>query len=123
MNTKIINQVVPAIRMLTSREKIVMARFDNREEILSIDNEEDLRALDFIQKTAGILVVDESTAPDVIIDDLKVKLSAWFDSRIVRPDYIFLLGIGLIAIAENAARCPAWCRGGECCGNFRPCPG
>lgn len=103
MNTLIINRVVPAIRMLTSREKIMTARFDSREEVLSIDNEEDLYNLDFIKKSAGILIVDETTDPDEIIDDLKVKLSAWFDSRIVHPDYIFLKGIGLVAIAENAA--------------------
>jgi len=103
MNALIINHVVPAIRMLTSREKILVARFDNREEVLSIDNEDDLFDLNFIKKQAGILIVDETTDPDEIIDDLKIKLSAWFDSRIVHPDYIFLKGIGLVAIAENAA--------------------
>src|ERR1035437_2834030 len=103
MNALIINHVVPAIRMLTSREKILVARFDNREEVLSIDNEDDLPGLNFIKKHAGILIVDETTDPEEIIDDLKVKLSAWFDSRIVHPDYIFLKGIGLVAIAENAA--------------------
>jgi sorbitol-6-phosphate 2-dehydrogenase len=103
MNALIINHVIPAIRMLTSREKILVARFDNREEVLSIDNENDLPNLNFIKKQAGILIVDETTDPEEIIDDLKVKLSAWFDSRIVHPDYIFLKGIGLVAIAENAA--------------------
>jgi len=103
MNTLIINRVVPAIRMLVSREKIMMARFDTREEVLSIDNEEDLRTLDFIKETAGILVVDETTDAYEIIDDLKVKLSAWFDSRFVHPDYIFLQKIGLVAIAADAA--------------------
>ena len=103
MNTLIINHVVPAIRMLTSREKIMTARFDNRREVLSIDNEEDLYDLSFIKKSGGILVVDETTDPEEIIDDLKLKLSAWFNSRIVHPDYIFLKGIGLVAIAENAA--------------------
>ena len=57
----------------------------------------------FIKKSAGILVVDETTDPDEIIYDLKVKLSAWFDSRIIHPDYILLKGVGLVAIAENAA--------------------
>jgi len=103
MNTLIINRVVPAIRMLASREKIMTVRFDNRKEILSIDDEEDLYDLNFIKKSAGILIVDETTDPDEIIDDLKVKLTTWFDSRIVHPDYIFLKGIGLVAIAENAA--------------------
>ncbi|HEY3388327.1 MAG TPA: SDR family NAD(P)-dependent oxidoreductase [Prolixibacteraceae bacterium] len=103
MTTLIINRVIPAIRMLTSREKIMTVRFDSRKEVLSLDDEEDLHSLSFIKKTAGILVVDETTDPDEIIDDLKVKLSAWFDSRIVHPDYILLKGIGLVAIAENAA--------------------
>jgi len=103
MNTSIINLVVPAIRMLASREKIMTVRFDNRKEILSIDDEEDLYDLKFIKKSAGILVVDETTDPDEIIDDLKVKLTTWFESRIVHPDYIFLKGIGLAAVAENAA--------------------
>jgi len=103
MNTLIINRVVPAIRMLASREKIMTVRFDNRKEILSIDDEEDLYDLNFIKKSAGILVVDETTDPDEIIDDLKVKLTTWFETRIVHPDYIFLKGIGLVAVAENAA--------------------
>ena len=103
MSNLIINRVVPAIRMLTSREKIMTARFDNRKEIVSIDDEEDLFDLNFIKKSAGILVVDETTDPDEIIDDLKVKLSAWFVSRIAHPDYIFLKGIGLVAVAANAA--------------------
>ena len=103
MNTSIINLVVPAIRMLASREKIMTVRFDNRKEILSIDDEEDLYDLKFIKKSAGILVVDETTDPDEIIDDLKVKLTTWFESRVVHPDYIFLKGIGLVAVAENAA--------------------
>jgi len=103
MNSLIINRVIPAIRMLTSRDKIMTARFDNRKEILSIDDEEDLLNLNFIKKSAGILVVDETTDPDEILDDLKIKLSAWFDSRNVHPDYIFLKGIGLVAVAANAA--------------------
>ena len=103
MSNLIISRVVPAIRMLTSREKILVARFDNREEVLSIDNEEDLDQLNFLKKTAGILIVDETTDPDEIIDDLKVKLSTWFDSSPIHPDYIFLKGIGMVAIAENAA--------------------
>ena len=103
MSTLIINRVVPAIRMMTSLQKVMTARFDNRKELLSVDNEEDLLELNFIKKSAGILVVDETTDPDEIIYDLKVKLSAWFDSRIIHPDYILLKGVGLVAIAENAA--------------------
>lgn len=103
MDTLIINRVVPAIRMLTSRERIMTVRFDNRKEILSVDSEDDLYDLNFIKESAGILVIDETTDPDEITDDLTVKLSTWFDSRIIHPDYIFMKGIGLVAIAENAA--------------------
>ena len=103
MSTLIINRVVPAIRMLTSGEKLMTARFDNRDEVLSIDSAEDLSYLNFIKKSARILVIDESKDPDEIIDDLKIKLSAWSDSGIAHPDYVFLKGIGLVAIAVNAA--------------------
>ncbi|MEI6679811.1 MAG: SDR family NAD(P)-dependent oxidoreductase [Mariniphaga sp.] len=103
MSSLIINRVIPAIRMLTSREKIMTARFDNREEILAVENEEDLRDLSFIEPSSGILVVDETIDPDEIIDDLLVKLSAWFDSRIIHPDYILLKGIGLVAIGADSA--------------------
>ena len=103
MSNLIINRVVPAIRMLTSREKTMTARFDNRNEILVVENEEDLRDLSFIAPSSGILVVDETIDPDEIIDDLLVKLSAWFDSRIIHPDYILLKGIGLVAIAPDSA--------------------
>lgn len=103
MNTLILNRVVPAIRMLTSRNKLMTVRFDDRKEILSAEDEEDLLDLNFIRKSNRVLVVDETSDPDEIIDDLNVKLSAWFDSRPMHPDYIFLKGIGLVAIAENAA--------------------
>ena len=103
MNTLIINRVIPAIRMLTSREKVLTVRFDNRKELQTIDNEEDLLNFDFISKSSGFLIVDETTDPEEIIEDLKIKLSAWFDSRLAHPDYILLKGIGLVAIAENAA--------------------
>jgi len=103
MNRLIINRVIPAIRMLTSHKKIMTLRFDSRSEILSIGDAEDLFDLSFIKKTALILVVDETTDPDEMIEDLKLKLSAWFESRTSHPDYIFLKGIGLVAVAENAA--------------------
>lgn len=98
-----INSVIPAIRMLASREKIMTVRFDCREEVLAMDSEESLRSLDFIRKSAEILTVDETTDSDEIIEDLEVKLGAWFELRVAPPDYIFIKGIGLIAIAPNAA--------------------
>ena len=103
MSNLIINRVVPAIRMLTSAQKMMSVRFDNRSEIIPLEDEEDLRGLDFIKKTSGILVVDETTDPDEIIDDLKVKLSTWTDTRTPHPDYILLKGIGLVVISPNAA--------------------
>ena len=103
MSSLIINRVVPAIRMFTSHEKIMVARFDDRIELLKAENEDDLMSLDFIKKPSGILIVDETTDPDEIIDDLTVKLSTWYEFRTPHPDYILLKGIGLVAIAENAA--------------------
>jgi NAD(P)-dependent dehydrogenase (short-subunit alcohol dehydrogenase family) len=102
MNTSIITTVIPAIRMLTSSEKIMTVRFDDRSELLSLESEEDVRNLNFIKKSSGILVVDETIDPDEILEDLEVKLCAWFESRMVHPDYILIKGIGLLAIAENA---------------------
>ncbi len=103
MNNLIISRVVPAIRMLVSKQKIMLARFDDRPELLNAEDEEDLLSLGFIKKSSGILIVDETREPDEIIDDLTVKLSTWYDSRTPHPDYILLRGIGLVAIADNAA--------------------
>ena len=103
MNKLIINRVVPAIRMLTSVKKMMSVRFDNRKELLSIDDEEDLLKFDFIQKSDSILVVNETTDPKEIIEDLEVKLSTWTETRSIHPDYILLKGIGLIAVAPDAA--------------------
>ena len=80
MSSLIINRVVPAIRMFTSRQKMMVARFDDRSELLKAEDEDDLLNLDFIKKSSGILIVDETQDPDEIIDDLTVKLSAWYDS-------------------------------------------
>ena len=103
MSSLIINHVVPAIRMFTSKQKLMVARFDDRSELLKAEDETDLLGLDFIKKSSGILVVDETKDPDEIIDDLTVKLSTWYETRTPHPDYILLKGIGLVAIAENAA--------------------
>ena len=48
MSSLIINRIVPAIRMFTSHEKIMVARFDDRIELLKAENEDDLMSLDFI---------------------------------------------------------------------------
>ena len=103
MSSLIINRVVPAIRMFTSQQKIMVARFDDRPELVKAEDEADLLNLGFIKKSSGILIVDETKDPDEIIDDLTVKLSTWYEFRTPHPDYILLKGIGLVAIAENAA--------------------
>jgi len=89
--------------MFTSTHKIMVARFDDRCELLEVGDADELLSLDFISKSSGILIVDETKDPDEIIDDLTVKLSTWYESRTSHPDYILLKGIGLVAIAENAA--------------------
>ena len=98
-----INSVIPAVRMLTSREKIMTGRYDCREIVLAADNEEDIRSLNFIRNPSGILTVDETTDSNEILEDLEVKLCAWFEAKNTHPDYIFIKRIGLIAIAPNAA--------------------
>jgi len=102
MTNPIITRVIPAIRMLTSTATIKIARFDDRAEFIAAEDKEDLTAISFIKQGSGILVVDETTDPSEILDDLTVKLSAWSTSNNNQPDYILLKGIGLIAIADNA---------------------
>ena len=104
MHDKIVKQVLPALRMLASRENILNIRFDNSEAILKIQDEQELRDLPFILEGSTILVVDETTNPDEIISDLEVKLSMWREERSYYPDYVWIRGIGLVALAPNAAQ-------------------
>lgn len=103
MNALILNKVIPSVRMLASQQKLLVARLDDRKEFLEINDEEDLRKFPFVKDEAGILTVDETTDPEEIINDIKVKLSAWFDSRFVHPEYILIKGIGVIALANHAS--------------------
>lgn len=103
MNTLIINSVVPAIRMLASREQVLTIRFDEREAFLKIENADDLRRFPFVKESAGILVIDEITNTDAIINEVESKLSAWYNTTPEHPDYILLKGIGLVALAEKAS--------------------
>ncbi len=103
MTNKIITQVLPALRMLASKERVLTVRLDDREEFKQLNDVEEVLQLPFVKKESGVLIVDETTDPDEITEDLKVKLSAWFDSRFIHPDYILLKGMGLVAIAENAS--------------------
>ena len=89
--------------MLASQQKLLTVRFDDREEFESISDDEDLRKFPFVKAEAGILTVDETTDPDEILEDVKIKLSAWFDERFIHPDYIIIKGIGVIALAIHAS--------------------
>jgi len=104
MHDEIVKQVLPALRMLASRENILNIRMDNSEEILKIQDELELRDLPYILDDSTILVVDETTNPDEIISDLEVKLSMWREERSYYPDYVWIRGIGLVALAPNAAQ-------------------
>ncbi len=103
MSNKIITQVLPALRMLASKERILTLRFNDRVEFRELADVDDVLRLPFVKKESGVLIVDETMDPDGIIEDIKLKLSAWFDSRFIHPDYVLLKGIGLVAIAENAS--------------------
>ncbi len=104
MHDEIVKQVLPALRMLASRENILNIRLDNSEAILKIQNELELRDLPFILDDSTILVVDETTNPAEITSDLEVKLSMWREERSYYPDYVWIRGIGLIALAPNASQ-------------------
>ena len=103
MNSLMFSKVIPSIRMMTSQQKLLVARFDDREEFLNISEEEDFRKFPFIKAEAGILTVDETMDPDEIINDVKLKLAAWFNDRFIHPDYIIIKGIGVIALANHAS--------------------
>jgi NAD(P)-dependent dehydrogenase (short-subunit alcohol dehydrogenase family) len=103
MNALILNKVIPSIRMLASRQKLLAVRFDDRAEFQNITDEKELRKFAFVKTGSGILTVDETTDPEEIINDVKLKLSSWFDTRFIHPDYIILKGIGVIALANHAS--------------------
>ena len=104
MHDEIVKHVLPALRMLASRENILNIRLDNSEAILKTEDEQELRDLPFILDDSTILVVDETTNPAEIISDLEVKLSMWREERSYYPDYVWIRGIGLVALAPNAAQ-------------------
>ena len=103
LNT-IVKQLLPALRMLASRENILVARLDDRESIQKAQLVEELRELPFIEEEATILVVDETIDPAEIVSDLEVKLSMWKEDRSYYPDYVWIKDIGLVALAPNAAQ-------------------
>jgi sorbitol-6-phosphate 2-dehydrogenase len=103
MNKLIINQVIPAIRMLVSREKVLTIRFDERETFQEISTKQDLQSLPFVNESAGSLIINETANPEKIIAELELKLLAWYDTNTIHPDYIVLKGFGLVAISDKAS--------------------
>jgi NAD(P)-dependent dehydrogenase (short-subunit alcohol dehydrogenase family) len=104
MTDSIVRQVLPALRMLASREEVLNLRLDNREIFKNAVDAQELKDLPFIPAESNILVVDETTDAAEIVSDLEVKLSMWKDDREDYPDYILIRDIGLVAMAENAAQ-------------------
>lgn len=100
----IAKQVLPALRMLASREEILNLRFDDREIFKNIQDADELKKLPFIPDEANILVVDETTNPTELVSDLEVKLSMWKEDRTDHPDYVLIREIGLVALAPQAAK-------------------
>ncbi len=100
----IVKQVLPALRMLASRENVLTMRLDDREVFSKMKDEQELRKLPFIQDDKTVLVVDETMDPNEIVSDLEVKLSMWNDERSGSPDYVLIKGIGLVALAHHAAQ-------------------
>ncbi len=104
MLEKVVKQVLPALRMLASREDVLNLRFDDREIFSTIQDAEALKQLPFISEDANILVVDETTDPTELVSDLEVKLSMWKEDRTDYPDYVLIQGLGLVALAPHAAK-------------------
>jgi len=103
MNTVLINNIVPAVRMIASRDKVLTIRFDDHELFTKLNSEEALRALSFVKVDAGIIVIIGKTEPDEILTEIETKTSVWYTTHSSHPDYILLQGIGLIALARNAS--------------------
>ena len=104
MLEKVVKQVLPALRMLASREDVLNLRFDDREVFSAIQDAEALKQLPFISEDANILVVDETTDPTELVSDLEVKLSMWKEDRTDYPDYVLIRELGLVALAPHAAK-------------------
>ena len=104
MTDTIAKLVLPALRMLASREEVLTLRLDNREIFKNAVDADELKELPFIPAEANILVVDETTDAGQIVSDLEVKLSMWKEDRQDYPDYVLIREIGLVALARHAAQ-------------------
>jgi NAD(P)-dependent dehydrogenase (short-subunit alcohol dehydrogenase family) len=103
MHEAVVNQVLPALRMLASRDNVLTVRFDDREIFSKLKGENELKEIPFIPAEATVLVVDETLEPAGIVSDLEVKLSMWKDERKDYPNYVLLKEIGLVALSPDAA--------------------
>ncbi len=104
MNQAIYTQIAPSIRMLASQQRIITLRLDERKEFFGLSGEGDLRKFPFVKPDATILTVNETTDPDQMLREVKNKLSDWFQTASVHPDYIILKGIGVLGLADHASQ-------------------
>jgi NAD(P)-dependent dehydrogenase (short-subunit alcohol dehydrogenase family) len=104
MRDTIVKKVLPALRMLASRDSVLTIRLDDSEIYATILDEQEIRNLPFVHEESTILMVDETIEPSEVLSDLEVKLSMWREERSYYPDYIWIKEIGLIALAPNAAQ-------------------
>lgn len=98
-----INKIVPAIRMIASRDKVLTIRLDDSEQLTKLNTEDSVRTLPFVKADSGIIVISGKTEPEDIIAETEIKISAWYTAHSLHPDYILLQGLGLITLAENAS--------------------
>ncbi|NWJ50919.1 MAG: SDR family NAD(P)-dependent oxidoreductase [Bacteroidetes bacterium] len=103
MNTLMINKIIPAIRMIASREKVLTIRLNDSERFSKLNTEDSVRALPFVKANSGIIVITEKTEPEDIIAEIEIKISAWYTAHTSHPDFILLEKLGLIALASNAS--------------------
>lgn len=107
MNEAILyTKIIPSVRMMASRERMLVLRMDDRNEFKILSGEDELRKFSFVEPEAEILVI-ESPDPDQILQDIKVQLSGLFNAGLSYPDYIILKGIGVLALANYASQLDA----------------
>src|ERR1035437_788047 len=102
MNTIMINKIVPAIRMIASKEKVLTIRLDDSVLFAKLNTEDSVRAFPFVKADSGIIVITGKTEPEDIIAETEIKIAAWYTAHSLHPDFILLEGMGLLALASNA---------------------
>lgn len=107
MNKAIIyTKIIPSVRMMASRERMLVLRMDDRNEFKNLSRDDELRKFSFVEPEAEILVI-ESSDSDQILQDIKIQLSGLFNASLSYPDYIILKGIGVLALADYASQLDA----------------